>query len=157
MKNKRNLAVDLGTKRIGLALSDELNLGFPHTDSILVKGSLEHSAKLVIDWYAEYTKEPKIVETILVGNPLALDGSLTKRSEISKNFCQKLEIELKARALDESTLVVLWDERLTSVESEILILEGSHKKVKGERRRELKDQLSATLILSSYMSNGRKK
>lgn len=149
---KRILAIDLGSKRIGLAISDELNICLPHTDSIQVKGSLESSAKLVMDWYANYTKNPSSVEKILVGDPLLLSGEKSKRSEISESFCQKLEIELKARHLDKITSVILWDERLTSVESEALINSTNNKGIRGNSRRELKDQLSAALILQSYQA-----
>ncbi len=154
MKLKRKLAVDLGSKRIGLALSDELDLGFPHTGSITVISSLEHSAKQILDWYSNYTRDQRSIDTILVGNPLSLDGKETKRSEISKSFCQKLEIELKARDL-ECISVILWDERLTSAESEVLMQEAGHRKIKGNNRRELKDQISAALILSSYVETMR--
>lgn len=157
LKTKRLLGIDLGSKRIGLAISDELDICIPHTGSIDVKGSLEHSAKLIIDWYTIYTKNPASIETILVGNPLHLSGQESKRSEISKSFCQKLELELKARDLDTATSVILWDERLTSVESETLINNQKQKSVKGSKRRELKDQISATLILESYQISKRSK
>ena len=155
MNYKRILAVDLGSKRIGLALSDELNLCLPHCDSFNVKGSLQNSATETVNWYANYTKNPGSIELILVGNPLLLNGEESKRSEISKSFCQKLEIELKARGLDKATSVILWDERLTSVESEDIINRTNSKGLRGDRRRELKDQISAALILSSYQATKR--
>ncbi len=152
---KRILAIDLGSKRIGLAISDGLNICMPHTDSIQVKGSLENSAQLIIAWYVKYTQNPSSVEIILVGDPLHLNGEKSKRSEISKSFCQKLEIELKANDLDKFTSVILWDERLTSVESETFINSTNNKGIRGNRRRELKDQISAALILQSYQANNR--
>ncbi len=153
MNYKRIIAVDLGSKRVGLAISDELNICAPFTDSILVKGSLSTTASATLDWYNNYTKNPSVVQTILVGNPLHLSGEESKRSEISKSFCQKLEIELKARGWDKDTGVLLWDERLTSEESEAIIKETNKRGIKGENRKELKDQISAALILQSYLSS----
>ena len=152
MNHKRILAIDLGSKRIGIAISDELNICMPHTHSIQVKGSLENSAKEIIGWYLNYTKDRHSVETILVGNPLTLDGRESKRTEISKTFCQKLEIQLESMGLDKVTSVLLWDERLTSAESESLLNSTNSKGIKGNKRRELKDQISAVLILSSYLA-----
>lgn len=151
--NKHNyLAIDLGSKRIGLALVFTTEFSLPILDCLVVKGSLETSACRVLDWLEEHIQNLDKNSTIIVGNPLQLNGEDSKRSLISKNFCQKLEIELKTRGLNLSTNVVLWDERLSSVESELMINAHGRAKTKGEKRKKLKDQLSASLILESYLS-----
>jgi putative holliday junction resolvase len=130
----RVLAIDYGTKRIGLAISDPLGVLATGLDTLRrknIRADIAHIAELV------RTRE---VGRIVVGNPLLLDG---RPSEIS------MEAEAFARRLSESTGVgyEMWDERLTSREAATKLRETGRQ----PRRDGGVDKLAATIILDSYL------
>jgi len=126
----RILAIDPGERRVGLAVSDELGLtaqGLPTFD--LHQGSLmEHLAELV----KEYG-----VTRIVVGNPVLLSGAEGRESAKARRLASEIE---RSTGVE----VVLWDERLSSVEAERVLA--------GQRAgKEAVDRVSAALILQSYL------
>ena len=81
------------------------------------------------------------VEMVVVGNPLNLDGSTGAQSEIIKDFVRRLE--------EDSTIEVrLWDERLSSVSAERVLIEGGMRR---GRRRPLIDKLAAVVFLQNFL------
>jgi putative Holliday junction resolvase len=131
----RILALDVGRKRIGLAVSDPLGLT---AQGLMV---LERQ-----DWDRDLDRllkiaQPYQVEEVLVGLPRHLNGRLGEQAE---------EILTLARALGEAlqAKVVTWDERLTTVEAERLLIEADMSR---RRRRRVVDQVAATLILQAYL------
>ena len=151
MNKNSYLGIDLGTKRVGLAYSNNPVLPVPSLGTINVRGSLTQTSKEVLEWLNKETQNQIQRTTFIVGNPINLEGQETKRSEISKSFCQKLQIEIEARGLKDIWDIILWDERLTSVESEQMINHREDFRIKGEDRKRMKDQLSASIILESYL------
>jgi putative Holliday junction resolvase len=131
----RILALDLGERRIGLALSDELRLTAQGLDSLVrtsEREDLDRLARLV---------EEKQVALILVGNPVRMDGAEGARSEWARRFAKKLERRTRRP-------VVLWDERLTTKAAERVLRASG---ISRARRNRAVDRLSAVILLTSYL------
>lgn len=131
----RFLGLDLGTKRIGVALSDEMGWTSQGLTTLQRKGGkkdLESIGRLV---------EEHSVEGIVLGLPLNMNGSEGKAAEQARRFAGLLEEHL-------GIPVHLWDERLTSWEAEGILKEAE---VKAKKRKQVVDKLAATLILKSYL------
>lgn len=131
----RALGLDLGTKTIGLAVSDELGItaqGLPTLERRGSRKDLESLAERV----AEFT-----IDRFVIGLPLNMDGSEGPRAEFTRKF---------GAALEEATKlpVIYWDERLTTVAAHAALSEvGASKK----KRREVIDQVAAVLILQGWL------
>lgn len=131
----RFMGLDVGDKRIGVALSDEGGVIASPRETLERRGNRKDIAHLL-----ELAKREAVV-TILVGMPLSLDGSVGPQAE---------KVERFVAALREGTEipVVLWDERLTTVSAERALLEGD---VSRAKRRQRIDRVAASLILQSYL------
>lgn len=131
----RILAIDFGTKRTGIAVTDPQQL--IATPLITV-----HSSEL-LPFLKEYLKR-EAVETIVIGEPRHLDGTTSGPQEALANFVRSLE---KAFPVVKVARV---DERFTSkMAFDTLIAAGAGKKQR--RNKEAVDTISAVLILQSYM------
>lgn len=136
----RILAIDFGERRIGLALSDPLGItaqGLPTIDTKKIKDVLAYIKDLVVE---------KDVAKLVVGMPRNMNGSIGAQGEKVKKFIQKLAHKTEAE-------VITWDERLTSVQSLKSMKEMGTK----QKRKEVTDRISATLILQSYLDSSRNK
>jgi len=131
----RILALDVGEKRIGLAVSDPLGLTAQGLGVLERRGRDADLARL-----AEVAREWGVQE-IVVGLPRHMDGSPGK---------QVPEILELAQALGEAlgVKVTPWDERLTSREAERLLIQAD---LSRRRRRQVVDRLAAVLILQGYL------
>jgi putative Holliday junction resolvase len=131
----RILALDHGTKRIGVALSDELKMiGQPleFIEAEPFAGFLVRLKELI------RTKE---VELILVGMPRNMDGSYGEAAAKVREFVAVLK----------ETITVplrLWDERLTSTQANRLLIAGN---VRRGDRKEKVDKMAAAILLQSYL------
>jgi putative holliday junction resolvase len=133
----RVLGIDYGRVRVGLALSDE--------EGILASPlpALARSHRDVDD-IARLARERE-VGCIVVGLPLLMNGTNGTMAEEARAFAARIE--------DRTHLPVdLLDERWTSSEAERAMLEGN---LSRERRKELRDGLSAVLILQAYLARRR--
>lgn len=131
----RALGLDVGTKTVGLALSDELGWtaqGLKTLRRTKLKEDVAHIAALC---------EARGVTQIIAGLPLNMDASEGPRAQATRSFASALE---KATGLP----VTFWDERLTTVAANRTLLEAD---VSRARRREVVDQLAAQLILQGWM------
>lgn len=134
---KRVLGLDVGEKRIGLAISDsERRIATPFT-TILRRDGDDVIAKILQVVHEEG------VERILVGMPLSLDGSIGPQAKITMTFYNAL---ITATSLKVET----WDERFSSAEAERLLREAgfSHR-----RLRDRLDAMAATVILQEYLDS----
>ena len=134
----RILGIDPGRKTIGLAVSDELHLAAHGLPSIAARPeakALEAVKSLIRDY--------NIVE-IVVGLPLNMDGSSGPSAEAAREFARRLEKLLPGG-------VRMVDERLTTVQAERTLLEADLSRT---RRKGLRDQLAAVLILQSRLDGG---
>jgi len=135
LKRMRILALDLGKRRIGLAVSDELGVtaqGLPTLQRKNNRTDLAALARIV---------QEKSVDRILIGNPLHMSGDTGFQAELARQFG-----DLVGRHTGKE--VQLWDERLTTVEaSRVLRASG----ISIEKRARAVDQLSAVILLQSYL------
>lgn len=139
MNNKRILGIDLGDKNIGLAVSDKLQM----TAQPLALYRTQGRQKDLV-FFKNLLAEHEI-EKIVIGLPLRMNGSWGTRAEKTKVFAAWLEKSLQMP-------VILWDERLTTQQAFKILQE---QKTPSRRKKGLKDQISATLILASYLENMR--
>jgi putative holliday junction resolvase len=131
----RILAVDFGTKRMGLAVSDAVGLtaqGLPSLERTRRHDDLRHIQQLAEDYS---------VERVLLGHPISQSGEETAMSRQVASFAQKLRERL-------SCPVDLWDERLTSAEASRMLRSSG---IGIEKRRRAVDRVAATLLLQSYL------
>lgn len=135
MDGGRILAIDYGTKRVGIALTDPLKI-------IASPFATFDNDKLLIDKIVTLVKE-KEVEKIIVGYPLNGDGSKTILSDTIEQFSKKIE-------LLTSVMVELYDERYSSLIAGERIIQSVTKKSK-RRDKSLVDKFSAAVILEEYL------
>jgi len=106
----RILALDVGKKRIGLAVSDEMGWtaqGLDTLERTRIRDDLTRLKELAEQWN---------IETLLVGEPLHMSGETSRQSQYTREFAERLKEHL-------SLPVIFWDERLTSVEAERVLRE----------------------------------
>ena len=133
----RMLAIDYGTKRTGLAVTDVLQ--------IIPGGLTTVATHELLDYLSSYFSKES-VETIVVGYPTNMDGTESENMKHIRPFVQKL------KKLYPDKQVVMQDERFTSVMAQRVILEaGIHKMAR--RNKALVDEISATIILESYLNS----
>ena len=137
-----SLGLDVGERRIGLALSDPLGI------SIRPLGVLERSDNAQVFLKLIEIVEQHSVVRVVVGMPQELGGEFGTQAEKVQLFVRKLQSSLVHGAGLGHLEVVTLDERLTSVQAE-KISRGS--KLKNRRKRELLDEISAVLILETYL------
>ncbi len=131
----RILSIDYGTKRVGIAVTDELQ--------IIASGlTTVHSSEL-IPFLKDYTQKEE-VETIVVGEPKDLKNQKTDSSYEIEKLVKHLKRTFKG------IKIVTIDERFTSKLATMAIFDSGLKK-KDRRKKELVDEVSATIILQSYM------
>lgn len=133
----RLLAIDYGTKRVGLAVTDPLQIIATALDTI-------HS-KDVIDFLKQYDANEGI-EAFVLGMPSRLDGSDTNATPLVKQFHQLLKKHFPEKH------VYLHDERFTSKMAMDAMISGGTKK-KDRREKGNIDKVSATIILQSYLES----
>lgn len=131
------LGIDFGDSRTGFAISDELGFGASTLDNFK-----SHSIIKVADYAAELAKELS-AERIVLGFPKNMNGTVGERGEKT----QKLKEELSKRT---DIPVILWDERLTTVSAHNLM---NVTNVRGKKRKESVDSISAAFILQSYLDS----
>lgn len=134
---RRILALDLGKKRIGLALSDPLGItaqGLPNLNRTNKRSDLEELDKLI--------REHE-VGMILLGNPINMRGAEGRQSGWVREFAGALESRT-------GLPVKLWDERLTSVEAGRVLRSSG---ISIEKRAAAVDRLSAVILLQSYLDS----
>ncbi len=133
----RILALDHGTVRIGVALSDELKMLATPLDYL----PAEPFAQLV-ERLRQIIRE-KEVELILVGLPRNMDGSYGPAALKVQEFVAALRSAL-------TVPIQTWDERLTSVQAHRYLTQGG---VRGRERRQKVDQMAAAILLQSYLDS----
>jgi len=133
----RILALDHGTKRIGVAVSDELKMIAQPLEFVPAEPFAAFMARL-----KELLRE-KEVELILIGMPRNMNGSYGPAA---------LKVEDFVAALQTAVTVPIktWDERLTSAQANRFLIEGN---VRREKRKEKVDKMAAAILLQSYLDS----
>ncbi|MGB2601160.1 MAG: Holliday junction resolvase RuvX [Candidatus Omnitrophota bacterium] len=133
----RIMGLDLGTKNIGVAVSDEsgtLAQGREVVRRTTDKEAIERIEEILKDFS---------VEEIVVGLPINMDGTMGERAADSERFAEMLK--------ERTHLPVkLWDERLSTKEAESVMLEAD---VTRSKRKKAIDKLAAQIILQSYLDS----
>ena len=133
------LGLDLGNKTLGIAMSDALGMIAHGVETYTFKTA---HYKHAVNYVAEIVKKENI-STIVLGYPLNMNNTIGERAEISQRFAKKLEVATELE-------VVLWDERMTTMQAERTLIDGN---VRRENRKNYIDKLAATIILQSYLDS----
>ncbi len=135
----RVLAIDYGSKAIGVAICDELRMTVRPLTTIRKTG---HSHEQIIEQLKNLVEENEVV-TLIVGLPIRLDGSIGEAAERVKKLIAQLQTVI-------SIPVIAQDERLTSREAEEMMRELGFDM---RKRKEKSDEYAAAIILQDYLSS----
>lgn len=134
----RILALDLGKKRIGLALSDPLGItaqGLPTLERTNIREDMAALAHLIAE---------REVTLLLMGNPIHMSGQEGRQAAYVHEFAERL-------AKQTGIALRYWDERLTTVEAHRVLRSSG---IGIEKRARAIDKLSAVILLESYLDSG---
>ena len=130
------MALDVGNKRIGVALSDELQILAQPLYTIHRKGierDIEEIVKIIND---------NNVEEVIVGLPKNMDGTTGFQGEKTIKFAEVLR-----QSTDRP--LIMWDERMTTISARRIMIEND---VKKKKKKNLVDTIAAVVILETYLS-----
>jgi putative Holliday junction resolvase len=136
----RVLAIDLGSKRIGTAVSDALGLSARPVETIRRSNTERDIARLKV------IVEDLDVEAVVVGLPLRMDGSVGDAAANTLRFVERLKAALAVNVFTQ-------DERLTSYEAEQMMIERGFSR---EVRRARSDEFAALLILEDFLATSQR-
>jgi len=139
MMQQRIMALDVGDKRIGIAVSDETNIISTAVDVIERK-----TLKQDIERIKDFTKEYKIGK-IVVGLPLTMKGTKSIQTEKVNKFIDRLGEKINIP-------VIPFDERLSTVQGERLLIKAD---ISRRKRKTLIDKVAAQIILQTYLDFAR--
>ena len=131
------MGLDLGDARTGVALSDELKF------LAQSYGTLYNKDKEDLLNQLEPVVKNNNVETIVIGLPKNMNGTIGERGEMAKEFAKMAEDRFNVKT-------VLWDERLTTVSAHRVLSEAN---VRGKKRKKVVDTVSAVFILQCYLDS----
>ena len=136
----RLMGLDYGSKTVGVAVSDPLGLTAQGVETVWRKQEykLRQTMARIEELISEYQ-----VERIVLGYPKNMNNTIGERAQKSLEFKEMLE---RRTGLE----VIMWDERLTTVEANRTLMEAS---VRRENRKQYLDQLAAVFILQGYLDS----
>ena len=136
----RIIGIDYGDKRIGVSISDALGVTAQALETINWDGKIFAQPILRIKEIVNNYN----VNTIVLGFPKNMNGSIGPRGELTFEFKKLLEKELS------NITVILWDERLSSVSAKRVM---SELKIKKKKKKKIIDQIAAVYILQNYLDS----
>jgi putative Holliday junction resolvase len=131
------MGLDLGSKTIGVALSDDLTLTAQVLTSIQ-RSTLAKDLAAIKDLVSEYR-----AAELVVGLPFNMNGTKGESARRAEDFIENLRASVAVR-------IIPWDERLSTVAAEKILLEGD---LSRKKRRRVIDRLSAAIILQGYLDS----
>jgi putative Holliday junction resolvase len=131
------MALDPGTKRVGIAVSDELRMIATPLEFVPAHPFADLVARL------QHLIQEKSVTLLLVGMPRNMDGSYGPSAQRVRDFIAALSAEIK---IEFKT----WDERLTTVQANRFLIEGNMRR---SDRKQKVDQSAAAILLQSYLDS----
>ena len=137
---KKIIGLDVGTVRIGIATSDPLGI-IASSYEVYRRRNLYLDAK-----YLSMLSEKLDSDTFVIGLPLKMDGSEGESARMVKELAGALEKETKSK-------IVFQDERLSTVSAEKILIESNMRR---EKRKNVVDQVAATIILQNYLDKIKK-
>ncbi len=135
----RIMGLDVGSKTVGVAVSDALGWTAQGIETVKID---EANGEFGIERIAELVKEYTITEFV-VGFPKNMNNTVGPRGEASENFKKLLEEHF-------SLPVKLWDERLTTMAAERMLIEAD---VSRKKRKQVIDKMAAVMILQGYLDS----
>ena len=131
----RILGLDIGTKTVGVAISDPLGWTAQGITTVRRKNYTSDMAEIkkICDEYG--------VETIVAGMPKNMNGTIGPSGEMVKEFCERLKEVVNIK-------IEFWDERLTTVAAHRAMLEAD---LSRSKRNKIVDKVAATYILQGYL------
>ncbi|WLR56239.1 Holliday junction resolvase RuvX [Mesobacillus subterraneus] len=135
----RTMGLDVGSKTVGIALSDELGWTAQGLETLKIN---EEENVFGFDELGKIIKEYEVGK-VVVGLPKNMNGSIGPRGEASQFFARELEERF-------GVPVILWDERLTTVAAERVLLEAD---VSRKKRKKVIDKMAAMMILQGYLNS----
>ena len=136
----RIMGLDYGSKTVGVAISDSLGITAQGIETIERKE--ENKLRQTLARIEALVKEYE-VEKIVLGFPKNMNNTIGERAEKSLEFKEKLERRI-------GVPVIMWDERLTTVEAERTLIESN---VRRENRKKYVDKIAAVFILQGYLDS----
>ncbi len=134
----RKLGIDYGDARVGIAITDPLNITAQGLETI----QRNNSDKIVLRRLDEILEKYE-VDTIVVGMPLNMNGTVSERAKITQEFIHKLKCKYNKLKID-------WiDERLTTVEAHKTM---NFLDINKNKKRNIVDTISAVYILETYLN-----
>ena len=134
------LGLDLGSKTLGLSISDRTSTIASSLEVIRFNNYDELFNRLDA---IVYTRN---IDAFVLGNPLNLDGSISKRTELTLEFKKLLEEKYPTKE------VIMQDERLSTVEAERMLISNDTKR---KNRKKVIDKIAATIILQAYLDRSK--
>ncbi len=134
----RILGIDYGEARVGIAITDELNITAQGLETIQRNGSDKVILKKLDEIFEKYE-----VDTIVVGMPLNMNGTISERAKITEQFIHKLKCKYNKMKIETI------DERLTTVEAHRTM---NFLDVKKNKKKDIVDTISAVYILETYLN-----
>jgi len=135
----RIVAIDYGTKRVGIAVTD--------SNQLIATGLTTVHSKDVLSFLKEYVSKEE-VECFVVGDPVQMNGLASEAAKFANKFTELLQKQFPGIAVRR------YDERFTSKMAERALLMSGVKK-KDRQNKELVDMTSAIIILQSYLESSR--
>lgn len=139
-ENMRVMGLDFGSKTVGVAVCDPLGLTAQAVETITRKE--ENKLRKTLSRIEALTAEFEI-ETIVLGYPKNMNDTIGERAVKTEGFKAMLERRTNLP-------VILWDERLTTVEADYILQESG---VRREQRKEVIDKVAAGIILQGYLDS----
>ena len=135
----RIMGLDVGSKTVGVAVSDAFGWTAQGLKTIQINEAIEEFGfNQVGDLIEEYE-----ISKIVVGLPKNMNGTIGPRGEACQFYADELEKRFRIP-------VVLWDERLTTVAAERVLLEAD---VSRKKRKKVIDKMAAAMILQGYLNS----
>ena len=131
--------LDVGSKTVGIALSDELGWTAQGLETLRIN---EEENVFGFDELGKIIKEYQ-VDKVVVGLPKNMNGTIGPRGEASQFYARELEERF-------GIPVILWDERLTTVAAERVLLEAD---LSRKKRKKVIDKMAAMMILQGYLNS----
>ena len=139
----KKLALDVGDKTIGVAVSDALNITAQGVTTIERVGIRKDSGK-VMDYIRKFG-----CDTVVIGLPKKLDGTDSPQTEKVYEFKTMLENKMRSSGMAD-VKIEFYDERLTTVMAEKVLIEAD---VSRGKRKKVIDKQAAVIILQGYLAS----
>ncbi|MFF2447658.1 Holliday junction resolvase RuvX [Neobacillus sp. NPDC058068] len=135
----RVLGLDVGSKTVGIAVSDELGWTAQGLKTLKIN---EEKQEFGFEEIGQLIKEYQ-ADTVVIGLPKNMNGTIGPRGEASQQYAAEIESKFAVHT-------VLWDERMTTMAAERVLLEAD---VSRKKRKKVIDKMAAVMILQGYLDS----